>query len=221
METNNNIKERSNELITRAIENEMVFLYEDELLDKASCDMSLHIPFDIVLMSPIMNNRLCRHRSLKLSLLLDNSILINADIYSLSDQNSKSHSFVYHDDFIYDTTRSCKFNKDIYYQLELPSNAEYLKGRDLFNYYNLAKYSFDSIYNQLNEIMENIKDLDINFYNYLDCELSKYYNIVMNNEYEMTLFILNIVKHFEFMSLYDDRLNDSINNFEKKLLRSR
>lgn len=103
---------------------DFVKTYDKYIIEKLRTKYFNNIPLSIIMLSHAACVGYCFHRSIQFSQILPKFKLIRGDINVLSSEESPNHSWVEDDNYVYETTNNCKWDKDSYYNIYNPNIIE-------------------------------------------------------------------------------------------------
>jgi len=111
---------RYHKLFERGINKNKVSYFEPEIFEKLKEYQFAGCPLNILIGSIKLSNGKCYDRSMGLTFIFDDCILVNGNLSRYAKTRGEEdyfHSWVEKDSFVYDTTWGMKFDKKLYYKL--------------------------------------------------------------------------------------------------------
>lgn len=112
------------EVFEKAIEEQKILPYEEELIERLRDINYKGIPVSIIMFSRPMCNKACYSMSMNLTRGMDHFKLVHGDVNFLEKTSYPNHSWVEKDGYVYDTTDGFRWDKELYYKLFQPQVCE-------------------------------------------------------------------------------------------------
>lgn len=111
---------RYQKLFQKGLKENKVSYFEPEIFEKLKEFQYAGCPLNILIGSIRLSNGKCYDRSMALTFIFDDCILVNGNLSRYAKTRGEEdyfHSWVEKDSFVYDTTWGMKFDKKFYYEL--------------------------------------------------------------------------------------------------------
>ena len=115
-------------LFNQGVKDQKIIPFDDDFYDKMTHTYISGIPVSIYIkyLKPFISPGKCYNRSLYMFFCFKNSVLVCGDLKNLELQYGKDdaeHAWIEMDNYVYDPSSLNIFDKDLYYQIYMPTNV--------------------------------------------------------------------------------------------------